>query len=848
PVVVKDADGDPAPAGNLVINIVDDVPTAHADELTIGKGDFAGHNGNVITGAGEDNPAAGADVKGADGASVTSAYGTGSAQLVTDAGTTIAGQYGTLVLKADGSYTYTRNPGTKGGVDDVFHYTLTDGDGDTSSTTLTIHIGDAGVTVGSPGTGAGVDTVYEAGLANGSHVGPTQTVASGVITVAAPDGVGSITVNGVPVVLNGTHTTIADGARGSLDVWWNGTSIQYQYTLQHNYLESPAVNNGRDLEATPQFAVKVTDQDGSVGNGTLTINIYDDAPILNSVQNQQASNDPSQTPAVGHIDFVPGADGVGSAMTISANTTGITSGGHNLITVQEGNVLTAYADNDNSGTYNQGDTAVFTITVDPTGGQYVFDLKVPLDGVTTPVSIGSGSSFGSGPSSSVVVSQGGQNIVMVTGWKSTDSGGVFTSQHEKDWLQGGNPALTQTNDVNGSGQGWGLGNNNFDKGEFMRFDFGTPNDYDGAGPYTPPNITLANVSFATFKFETVSSANKIEFVAHYTDGTFAAYVPANGATSVTITSPAGAQIAWIDAYESSGKTKLNLTSVGVTSTTVDHTIPVTLQLTDGDGDHTGTASFNIHVADGLTPSAVATPAGLDANHNAIQALDVSHLAVAFDYNGEGIASKTAADVGPNHGILAIDPNGNSIGSSGSEITQHDVGAATDLTAPDGKPTALEIETFASPALGEHISGSDNNDLLVGDSANHILDGGPGNDILIGGAGNDLLIGGLGQDTLTGASGADTFKLDSLDIKDLITDYNGGEGDVIDLTALFKTDGGNLDDFVRYDQSTGTLSVDKDGAANGTNFVDVATLQNTPVASTITLLYDDDKHATAPGVV
>ena len=30
-VVVTDADGDNAPAGNLVISIIDDVPTAHAD-------------------------------------------------------------------------------------------------------------------------------------------------------------------------------------------------------------------------------------------------------------------------------------------------------------------------------------------------------------------------------------------------------------------------------------------------------------------------------------------------------------------------------------------------------------------------------------------------------------------------------------------------------------------------------------------------------------------------------------------------------------------------------------------------------------------------------------------------
>ncbi|TPK85383.1 hypothetical protein FJ548_16225, partial [Mesorhizobium sp. B2-4-17] len=104
-VGVTDADGDAAPPGNLTITIVDDAPVAHADALTIAAADFAGHGGNVITGAGEDSPAAGADVQGADGASVTSAYGkdgAGSAQAVTAGGVSVAGQYGTLLLHADG--------------------------------------------------------------------------------------------------------------------------------------------------------------------------------------------------------------------------------------------------------------------------------------------------------------------------------------------------------------------------------------------------------------------------------------------------------------------------------------------------------------------------------------------------------------------------------------------------------------------------------------------------------------------------------------------------------------------------------------------------------------------------
>ncbi|WP_206526117.1 type I secretion C-terminal target domain-containing protein, partial [Mesorhizobium sp. M7A.F.Ca.MR.148.00.0.0] len=85
---------------------------------------------------------------------------------------------------------------------------------------------------------------------------------------------------------------------------------------------------------------------------------------------------------------------------------------------------------------------------------------------------------------------------------------------------------------------------------------------------------------------------------------------------------------------------------------------------------------------------------------------------------------------------------------------------------------------------------------------------------------------------------------------LITDFNGGEGDKIDLTALFDTAPANVGDFVNYDAGTGTLSVDANGTTGGANFVDVATLTNLPAANTITLLYDDGitQHTTTANVV
>ena len=58
--------------------------------------------------------------------------------------TEIAGQYGSLRIFASGDYTYEIPPGTSpGNVTEIFTYTLTDADGDSTTATLTIAIEDA---------------------------------------------------------------------------------------------------------------------------------------------------------------------------------------------------------------------------------------------------------------------------------------------------------------------------------------------------------------------------------------------------------------------------------------------------------------------------------------------------------------------------------------------------------------------------------------------------------------------------------------------------------------------------------------------------------------------------------
>ena len=124
-----------------------------------------------------------------------------------------------------------------------------------------------------------------------------------------------------------------------------------------------------------------------------------------------------------------------------------------------------------------------------------------------------------------------------------------------------------------------------------------------------------------------------------------------------------------------------------------------------------------------------------------------------------------------------------------------------------------------------INGTGNSlaNTLVGNSANNTLSGGAGNDILNGGAGND---------NLTGGTGKDVFQLTTL-TKDTITDFSHTD-DTIQLensvfTKFVTT--GNLpsvnfksitnantsidsNDYIVYNKSTGVISYDSNGSANG----------------------------------
>jgi Ca2+-binding RTX toxin-like protein len=136
------------------------------------------------------------------------------------------------------------------------------------------------------------------------------------------------------------------------------------------------------------------------------------------------------------------------------------------------------------------------------------------------------------------------------------------------------------------------------------------------------------------------------------------------------------------------------------------------------------------------------------------------------------------------------------------------GNSNDLLVGDRFNNALAgnggIDSIHGGGGDDILLGGDDNDLVFGDDGHDDLRGGGGGDRLYGGRGNDLLEGGSGGDLLVGGVNKDTMRgnltsgdpvsNDTFDFNDkndskvggrhdVILDFNGAEGDKIDLKNI-----------------------------------------------------------------
>ena len=266
-------------SNNLVVRIVDDVPTAKADIHTVAEGATAAAtvtSGNLFSGSTNGDVA---DYLGADNTAtpVSGISFNGAAKSV---GTLFASNYGSLTINADGSYTYSLDNsnaavnalnGTQT-LTEFFTYTITDADGGTSSATLTITINgindapvahndtavvdeNATLTV-DVADGVILSGSAPSGIDRDADTGDTLHV-TGVTTGTAQD-VAAVGTSNIATSLTGTYGHLTMAADGS-------------YTYVADTAQAEALRQG--VTAVDTFSYAISDAHGGTSFATLNLTV-----------------------------------------------------------------------------------------------------------------------------------------------------------------------------------------------------------------------------------------------------------------------------------------------------------------------------------------------------------------------------------------------------------------------------------------------------------------------------------------------------------------------------------------------------------------------------------------------
>lgn len=390
-VVARDVDGD-AHNSTINIQIVDDMPKAQPDTAQVTEDAFTGvkhfiypvveAEGNVISGAG-------ADQSGADGplkvqgvqAGSTPVDGDGNMDAVSGSvGQAVRGEYGDLVINADGSYTYTlahhpltdserynklQSLGVKDHPTEVFTYTVVDADGDVSTTTLTITVNGANdsptIHFGGLFGSDAIASVSEEGLTgglrdtrgNGGGDWTNDRVTEGVFYVHDRDASDThdvtLSTDGLPTGWQSGGAAIewslVDGAllgraggETVIEISLGGPDAggRYSYTVELKApIEHP--NKGEDVLSL-RVPITVTDNTGADNASSthyLTVRIEDDSPQARdhnagTIVEDAAVNVVAGSVLGGNTGGAYGADGADAIQGLTWGSPSAKLGGHTV--------------------------------------------------------------------------------------------------------------------------------------------------------------------------------------------------------------------------------------------------------------------------------------------------------------------------------------------------------------------------------------------------------------------------------------------------------------------------------------------------------------------------------------
>ena len=785
----------------------------------------------------------------------------GGVLTVTNPGT-YSSPLGTLVLNSDGSYTYTLDSAAAQSLAEgqqvvyQFPYTITDGQGGTASSVITITIigtNDAPVAV------ADVNAVTEDTPPNpvigNVLVNDTDVDAGTVLTVADPG------------TYNGTYGTLVLNADGS-----------YTYTLDNSRPAVQALANG--LQVTDVFAY--TASDGMVtapSNLTVTITGANDAPV--------AVNDPPV--AIGDAYLVA----EDSTLTIPASgilandsdvegdplsAALVTGPSHGSLSLgADGSFIYTPAANYNgpdSFTYKANDgtadsnVATVNITVTPTNDAPVAipDSATVAEGGTVTVLTGGATSVRANDTdpdtalSSLAVSvvdgpaHGSLTLNSDGTFSYTHDGSETTSDSFTYKLNDGSAdsntttvsiTVTPVNDppvVEASKTMWVPDNNDgapfsallgeptdVDSNLTVRIDSLPPSshgtlEYFNGTDWVPLSTTLPPLTtnqFSSIRFTADhDGVNDSGLTLNYT-------VLEDGVDSVqrtlTINDKIGAQPFTIP-VSAVGETSQPLNSGNEYNATLTFTQEIVNQIADTDSLH-----FLIYTDHDAPSDQVTVTFKIDTNGDGTWDHESVLIAEGVTWVDSGLRTDNSGDVGTGKNFdnivwqAEVDITADSATSNFLLANGIDPGDIWTVTWSDSA-TGNEQGRYAATDITFNYGGSDNL-IIEGGGGVDLIYGDGGDDTLIGLGGNDILIGGGGSDTFVfrevGAANADT-------IKDFTVADGGDVLDVADLLATTSFDGteGALSNFLFVTSSGGntTISIDMDGTGSASSPVPLVTLQ------------------------
>ncbi|MBB3207905.1 CSLREA domain-containing protein, partial [Rhodopirellula rubra] len=435
----------------VTIHGQNDAPVALTDNATAVEGGGlnnadAGTNptGNVLT---NDTDVDAGDTKTVTGSVVGAATGA--------LGASVAGTYGSITINADGSYSYIVDNSnaavealrtSSDTLDDVFTYTITDTDGATSSTQITVTIegqnddpnaiddnltavesgGVSNATAGSDGTGNvlsndtdkdAADTKTVIGVVSGS-----QSVASGNVGTGVAGAYGTLTIDAT-----GNATFVVDE---------NNAAVQSLRTVGDTLSEvfTYTIIDTAGADATAEVTVTITGQNDApvaVANAATAIE-------ASGMNNNVSGTDPSGNVLTNDTDLDGGDTKtvVGVDTGIQATTSGSVGvtvmGTYGEIVINSDGSYTYTLDNDNAAVdallVGESLSETFSYTMQDTAGlQSTTQIAITIDGRTdlpvaesdmaTAVEAGglNNASPGSDPSGNVLANDAANNGKVVVG-------------------------------------------------------------------------------------------------------------------------------------------------------------------------------------------------------------------------------------------------------------------------------------------------------------------------------------------------------------------------------------------------------------------------------------------------